>query len=132
MGDLQASDERVVRSHCRICHGGCGVLVHVKDGRVIRIEGDPESPISRGTLCHKGIASIQLAYHPDRLLYPLKRKGAKGEGKWERISWDEAYDLLISKMNEYKQKYGTESIVLGYGTGRDNEAFIFAYSHFSM
>jgi anaerobic selenocysteine-containing dehydrogenase len=126
---IQPTNERVVRSTCRICHGGCGVLVHVKDGRVIRIEGDPESPISRGTLCPKGIASIQLAYHPDRLLYPLKRKGAKGEGKWGRISWDEAYDILTSKMNEYKQKYGAESIVLGYGTGRDNEAFIYRFAN---
>jgi anaerobic selenocysteine-containing dehydrogenase len=67
-----------IRSHCRICHGGCGVLVHVKDGKVIRIEGDPESPISRGTLCPKGIASVQFAYHPDRLVYPLETKGAKG------------------------------------------------------
>lgn len=65
MDSIQPSDERIVRSHCRICHGGCGVLVHVQNNKVIRIEGDPESPISRGTLCPKGIASIQLAYHPD-------------------------------------------------------------------
>jgi anaerobic selenocysteine-containing dehydrogenase len=104
-------------------------MVHVKDGKVIRIAGDPESPISRGTLCPKGIASIQLAYHPDRLVYPLKRKGAKGEGKWERISWDEAYDILTTKMKTYKEKYGAESIVLGYGTGRDNEAFIYRFAN---
>ena len=121
----QTGDEKVVRSHCRICHGGCGVLVHVKDGKVVRIEGDPESPISRGTLCAKGLATIQLAYHPDRLLHPLKRKGAKGEGQWERISWEEAYGLLTSKINAYKSQYGAESIVFGYGTGRDNEAFIY-------
>jgi anaerobic selenocysteine-containing dehydrogenase len=112
-----------------MCHGGCGVLVHVKDGKVVRIEGDPESPISHGTLCPKGIATIQLAYHPDRLRYPLKRKGAKREGQWERISWDEAYDLLTSKINEYKRQYGAESIVLGYGTGRDNEAFIYRFAN---
>lgn len=126
---METSGERIVRSHCRICHGGCGVLVHVRDNRVIRIEGDPQSPISRGTLCPKGMASIQLAYHPDRLLYPLKREGARGEGKWERISWDEAYDLLASKMKEVKTRYGAESIVLGYGTGRDNEAFIYRFAN---
>jgi len=125
----RSPNEKVVRSHCRICHGGCGVLVHVKDGKVIRIEGDPESPISRGTLCPKGIASIQLVYHPNRLVYPLTRKGAKGEGKWERISWDEAYAILTSKMNEFKNQYGAESIVLGYGTGRDNEAFIYRFAN---
>ncbi len=122
---LQAADEKVVRSHCRICHGGCGVLVHLRDGKVVRIEGDPESPISRGTLCPKGLATIQLAYHPDRLLHPLKRKGAKGSGQWERISWEEAYGLLTSRIHGCQSRYGAESIVFGYGTGRDNEAFIY-------
>jgi anaerobic selenocysteine-containing dehydrogenase len=129
MESLQASDEKVIRSHCRICHGGCGVLVHVKDGRVIRIEGDPESPISRGTLCPKGIASIQLVHHPDRVIHPLKRAGAREEGRWERISWNEAFEILTSKMKEYKNQYGAESIVLGYGTGRDNEAFIYRFAN---
>jgi anaerobic selenocysteine-containing dehydrogenase len=63
------------------------------------------------------------------LLYPLKRKGPKGGGQWERISWEEAYDLLVSKINEYKNGYGAESIVLGYGTGRDNEAFIYRFAN---
>lgn len=129
MEALQSCNERVVRSHCRICHGGCGVLVHVRDGKVMTIEGDPDSPISQGTLCPKGIASIQLAYHPDRLLYPLKRLGAKGEGRWERISWEEAYSILTSKMDEYKKHHGAESIVLGYGTGRDNEAFVYRFAN---
>ena len=95
----------------------------------MRIEGDPESPISRGTLCPKGIASIQLVYHPDRLLHPLKRKGARGKGKWERISWEEAYQMLAAKMDEYKKQHGAESIVLGYGTGRDNESFIYRFAN---
>ncbi len=82
MEALRTSNEKVIRSYCRNCHGGCGVLVHVKDGRIMRIEGDPESSINRGTLCPKGIASIQLVYHPDRLHYPLKRKGTKGGGQW--------------------------------------------------
>ncbi len=118
-----------MKSHCRICHGGCGVLVYVKGGKVTKIEGDPQCPINKGTLCPKGIATLQLVYHPNRLLYPLRRKGLKGEGRWERISWDEAYDLLASKINEYKNSYGAESIVLGYGTGRDNEAFIYRFAN---
>jgi len=129
MKGLAGQDEKILRSHCRICHGGCGVLVYVKEGRVTKIEGDPQCPINRGTLCPKGIASLQLVYHPNRLLYPLKRKGPKGGGQWERISWEEAYDLLVSKINEYKNGYGAESIVLGYGTGRDNEAFIYRFAN---
>ncbi len=70
-----------IRTACRSCHGGCGIIAQVKDGKVIKVEGDPNSPISHGTLCSKGLAITQLAYHPDRILYPMKRKGAKGEGQ---------------------------------------------------
>ncbi len=79
--------DSVVKSACRMCHGGCGVLVYIKDGKAKKIAGDPDCPINHGTLCSKGIGSIQLAYHPDRLTYPVKRIGPKGSGKWERISW---------------------------------------------
>ncbi|MEW5919414.1 MAG: molybdopterin-dependent oxidoreductase [Bacillota bacterium] len=117
--------DSVVKSHCRMCHGGCGVFVFVKDGKVARITGDPDCPINHGTLCSKGLASAQLAYHPDRLTYPVKRVGPKGSSKWERISWDEALDTIAARILDYKEKYGAESIVFGYGTGRENEAVIY-------
>ena len=79
------SEVKKVRTACRQCHGGCGVVAQVKDGRVIKVEGDPESPISRGTLCSKGLSVTQLAYHPDRILHPM-RKTPQG---WERITWEE-------------------------------------------
>jgi anaerobic selenocysteine-containing dehydrogenase len=110
-----------VRTVCRSCHGGCGVFAHVKDGKVIKVEGDPESPISHGTMCSKGLAITQLAYHPDRVLYPMK----KTDNGWERISWDEALDTCAEKFNEVIGKYGPEGIIVGQGTGRDYE------SHFS-
>lgn len=121
--------DSVVKSHCRMCHGGCGVLVYVKDGKVAKISGDPACPINHGTLCSKGIASAQLAYHPDRLRYPVRRKGAKGSGKWERISWDEALDTIAERILYYKDKFGAESIVPGYGTGRENEAVIYRFAN---
>lgn len=114
-----------VKSHCRMCHGGCGVIVYVKDGRVAKIAGDPDCPIAHGTLCAKGLASAQLAYHPDRLTYPVKRIGPKGSGQWERISWDEALDTIAQRILKYKEEFGPESIVFGYGTGRENEAVIY-------
>lgn len=117
--------DSVVKSHCRMCHGGCGVLVYVKDGKVAKIAGDPDCPINHGTLCSKGLASAQLVYHPDRLTYPVKRVGPKGSGKWERISWDEALDTIAGRILDYKEKYGAESVVFGYGTGRENEAVIY-------
>ena len=98
--------DSVVKSHCRMCHGGCGVLVYVKDGKVARIVGDPDCPINHGTLCSKGIASAQLAYHPDRLTYPVRRIGPKASGKWERISWDEALDAIAERILHYKDKFG--------------------------
>jgi anaerobic selenocysteine-containing dehydrogenase len=117
--------DSVVRSHCRNCHGGCGVLVYVKDGKIARIAGDPNCPVGHGTLCSKGLASTQLVYHPDRLTYPLKRKGPRGSGKWERISWDEALETIANRILAYKEEFGAESVVFGYGTGRENEAVIY-------
>ncbi len=117
--------DSMVRSHCRNCHGGCGVLVYVKDGRIAKIAGDPDCPINHGTLCSKGLASTQLVYHPDRLTFPVRRVGPKASGKWERISWDEALDTIAERILAYKERYGAESIVFGYGTGRENEAVIY-------
>ena len=115
----------IFKSTCRMDHGGCGVLVHVKDGRVAKVEGNPEHPISKGTLCVKGRASPEHLYHPERLGFPLKRVGERGEGKWQRISWDEALDTITNKMNEVKAKYGAEAIALGTGTDRNNQSQMF-------
>lgn len=121
--------DSVVKSHCRMCHGGCGVLVYVKDGKIAKIAGDPDCPINHGTLCSKGIGASQLVYHPDRLTYPVKRIGPKGSGKWERISWDEALDTIAGEILNYKESFGAESIVMGYGTGRENEAVIYRFAN---
>ena len=121
--------EQVIKSNCRGCHGGCGVLVHVKDGRITKIEGDPDFPINHGVMCSRGLAFKQLVYHPDRVMYPLKRSGKKGEGKWQRISWDEALDTIAIKYKKIKEDYGAEAIVLGYGTGRNYENFLYRFSN---
>jgi anaerobic selenocysteine-containing dehydrogenase len=114
-----------IRTACRSCHGGCGVIAHVKDGKVIKVEGDPESPISHGTMCSKGLAITQLAYHPDRILHPMK-KTDKG---WERISWDEALDTISERFKKVIQGYGPESIVIGQGTGRDYESHLYRFAN---
>jgi anaerobic selenocysteine-containing dehydrogenase len=121
--------DSVVQSHCRMCHGGCGVLVYTKGGKAVKIAGDPECPINHGTLCSKGIGSIQLAYHPDRLTYPVRRTGAKGGGQWERISWDEALDTIAERILRYKDRFGAVSMVMGYGTGRENESVIYRFAN---
>src|SRR5579872_7379697 len=80
---------------CRMCHGGCGTIVHMKDGRVTEVLGDPDHPINKGKLCSKaGRPSVDQLYHPERLDYPLMRVGPRGSGKWRRDSWDEALSFV--------------------------------------
>ena len=114
----KSNAEQIIKSNCRGCHGGCGVLVHIKDGHITRIEGDPDFPANHGTMCSRGLAFKQLVYHPDRITHPLKRTGNKGEGEWQRISWDEALDTIADRYKRIKEDYGAAAIILGYGTGR--------------
>ncbi|OGP60629.1 MAG: hypothetical protein A2162_03720 [Deltaproteobacteria bacterium RBG_13_52_11b] len=114
-----------IRTACRNCHGGCGVIAHVKDGKVIKVEGDPDSPISHGTMCSKGLSVTQLAYHPDRVLYPMK----KTEKGWQRITWDEALGTIAERFNKVMKEYGPESILVGQGTGRDYESHLYRFAN---
>lgn len=107
-----------------MCHGGCSALLHLKGGRIVRIEGDPQGPLNRGRLCPMGAASAQLVYHPDRLTHPLIRAGARGEGKWRRASWDEAYERICEAVRGIWSRYGREGIALGTGTGRHHINFV--------
>jgi anaerobic selenocysteine-containing dehydrogenase len=110
--------KRIVKSTCRGCHGVCGVRLHLEDGKLVKVTGDPDSPVSQGYICAKGKAAPELLYHPDRLKYPLKRAGERGENRWRRITWDEALDAVSEKLLEVKRDYGAESIVGARGTGR--------------
>ena len=87
--------EEIFCSSCRACISNCGVKVHVRDGRVVKIEGDERDPMSKGTVCAKGLAAIQALYNPNRMKYPMKRAGERGENKWERITWKEAVDTIV-------------------------------------
>ncbi len=114
---MTGSTERVVKTVCSMCYCSCGVLARVKDGRVVRLEGDPDHPWSKGALCPKGLSGMELLYHPARLNYPMKRAGQRGEGKWERISWDEALDTISFRLSAIKEKHGPEAICLATGAG---------------
>ncbi len=101
-----------------MCHGVCGVNVHMDGERVTKITGDRDHPMSKGYICSKGRASVDLLYHPDRLQYPMRRKGPKGANQWERISWDEALDEIATKLLAYKREHGPQSVAVATGTGR--------------
>ncbi|MDP2917770.1 MAG: molybdopterin-dependent oxidoreductase [Dehalococcoidia bacterium] len=101
------------------CHGGCGVKLYVKNGKVTRVEGDENHPWNQGRLCVRALAMTQYMYHPDRITHPMKRAGKRGEGKWERISWDEAYATIEAKLRDIRAKHGAESVIFCQGTGRD-------------
>jgi len=114
-------------SFCHICAGHCSIKVTVEDGKVIDIVPDMESGLPN-ELCpiKKGRLSIpEILVHPDRLKYPQKRVGNKGENKWQRISWDEALDTIVERLTYFKEKYGPESVALGLGEPKGLE-FAFA------
>lgn len=109
---------KVIKTACHLCHGGCILLAYIKDGKLIKMEGDPDGPHNRGTICQMGLSAAQIIYDPHRLKYPMKRVGERGEGKWKRISWDEALDTVAEKLLYYKNTYGGHSIAYAWGTGR--------------
>ena len=101
------------------CHSSCGILIYTKDGKVERIEGDPLDPCSNGKLCIRCLTLDESINNPDRLKYPLRRAGERGENKWERISWDEAYDEIEAKVREIWATDGGNAIIGVHGTGRN-------------
>ena len=102
------------------CHDNCGVLMYVKDGKLAKVEGDPENPYNQGRLCLRCLTVPDVIYHPDRILYPMKRaREDRGKDAWERITWDEAFDLCEAGLREIQRKYGPEALYVACGTGRD-------------
>ena len=119
----------VFKSVCRSCHGGCGVLLHVENGRLVKVEGDRESPLNHGRLCPIGTVTIDLVYHPDRLKYPMRRIGPRGAGSWDRISWDTALDEIATRLLAIRREHGPEAIALGTGTGRHHIRWVSRFGH---
>lgn len=93
------------------CPDCCSLLINVQDGQGSRLRGDPDHPVTRGFLCGKVARYLEREYSPDRLLYPQKRIGLKGEGRFQRISWDEALDTIAARLQTSAQEYGPESIL---------------------
>lgn len=124
-----APGEKAVPTLCAMCgpSAGCGIYAIVKEGKMVRVEGMPEAPLNRGRNCPKAHASVQWLYSPQRLKYPLKRVGAKGEGKFERITWDEAIGIIADKLKEQKEKYGPESLAILSPARRTYSAYLYRF-----
>ena len=101
---MAASFTQTIHSACRMCHGVHQVRVQLEGKRVVKVSSDPDSLL--GGICPKGVASPEFLDHPDRLLYPLRRVGERGENQWERISWDEALDEMTERLSSIKQESG--------------------------
>lgn len=92
-------------SACDMCFNKCGLIARVENGRAVKLDPNPKFLKSRGMLCARGNAGLAQVYDPDRLKHPLLRVGERGEGKWQRIPWDEALDLAAEKLQEVREKY---------------------------
>lgn len=100
------------RSVCALdCPDTCAVLVQVEDGRATKMAGDPRHPVTRGFLCAKVTQYLEREYHPERLLFPQRRVGSKGEGRFERITWDDAIEEIADRLKAITSEFGSESVL---------------------
>jgi anaerobic selenocysteine-containing dehydrogenase len=123
------STEKLVPTFCAMCgpSPGCGIYAIVRDGRFVGVKGMKESPLNRGRLCPKAHASAQWVYSPDRLKTPLRRIGAKGEGRFEPITWDQALDIIADKLKEQKARFGPESLAILSPAHRTYSSYLYRF-----
>ncbi len=110
--------EQVIPSFCELCFWKCGILAHVKDGRVTKIKGNPKDPLSKGHLCPRGTGGTGLLYDPDRLKKPMIRRDVRGSQEFEEVSWDAALNEVAENFERIKARYGAGALALfshGYG-----------------
>ncbi len=116
--DPDTNGDRVVPSFCELCFWKCGILAHVKNGRVTKIKGNPRDPLSRGHLCPRGAGGTGLLYDPDRLKKPMIRVDSRGSQRFEEVSWDAALNEVAENFERIKGLYGASALALfshGYG-----------------
>jgi thiosulfate reductase / polysulfide reductase chain A len=105
---------------CLNCSTVCGMIAKVENGKIVKLEGNPKDPNSRGKLCAKGQAAINMVEDPDRIQYPMKRVGPRGSGQWERITWDHAISMVAERLKPLRKESRPEELVLLYGRDRTN------------
>jgi anaerobic selenocysteine-containing dehydrogenase len=127
-GEVKAAmdgDIRWAKTHCgRMDHGGCALLVGVRDNRIVKVKGDPKGFLNKGYVCLKGLASPERLNHPLRLKRPLKRAGKRGEGKWREVDWGEAIQLIAENLKIVKDQYGAKAVAFCQGMPKGLEHFV--------
>ena len=122
--DMMETGIRWTRTHCaRMDHGGCAILVGTENNRIVKIKGDPNGFLNKGYICPKGLMSSERLTHPDRLKYPLKRKGKRGGGEWEKISWEQALRTISQNFLQIKERYGAKGVAFCQGMPKGMEHF---------
>jgi anaerobic selenocysteine-containing dehydrogenase len=112
------AEPKIVHAACpHDCPDTCAMLVQVEDGRATQVSGDPEHPPTQGFLCTKVTRYLERVYNPDRILYPMRRIGAKGEGRFERVTWDEALDEIATRFREIADSPEGPEGILPYSYG---------------
>lgn len=117
-------DRKAIPSACWQCVARDGIVGYVEDGRVTHLEGNPKLPRTNGKLCARGQGGVGQIYDPDRLLFPMKRVGKRGEGKWKRITWDEALDELAGRMKRLLDEGAPERVMFHYGRMKASSSMI--------
>jgi anaerobic selenocysteine-containing dehydrogenase/Fe-S-cluster-containing dehydrogenase component len=111
-----AAPDRVVPGGCNICFNCCSTKFHFRNDRLVKITGNDEDPLLQGRVCPKSQLTLQMYHSEHRLLYPQKRVGARGEGRFERISWDRALDEIAGRLTAVRDRYGAEALAMFVGT----------------
>ncbi|MBI4587490.1 MAG: molybdopterin-dependent oxidoreductase [Candidatus Rokubacteria bacterium] len=110
--------EDVIYTTCTLdCPDGCGILAHVENGRIVRLEGHPKHEITQGFLCGKTYRYPERVYSPQRVLHPLKRENGRRNEAWTRIDWDEALDIIAARIRNAVEAFGSLSIMHYQRTG---------------
>jgi anaerobic selenocysteine-containing dehydrogenase len=112
---VTGAERQMIPSSCWSCVTRDAMVGFVEDGRLVKLEGHPDSIRGRGKICAKGAAGINQLYDPDRVLYPMKRAGARGSGKWKRISWDEALNEVAGRLKKLRDEGHPEKFMFHYG-----------------
>jgi len=109
---IESGPESWIPTVCQMCYGGCGIIVRKTGNRAVKIEGNPLYPVNRGKICSMGQAALHVLYSPNRIFNPLKRKGSRGSGEWQIISWEEVFEELTGTLENLRRDNQTRSFAI--------------------